>query len=85
MQYFALALTLVGVQVFLMNSFFKSELESTFESLRAFESATGGAKNPINSTINSQFESFEEINNYQSVFAFPNLIRFAWSTAQNYL
>ncbi|WP_431158854.1 DUF3667 domain-containing protein [Winogradskyella poriferorum] len=86
LQYFALALTLVGVQVFLMNSFFKSELESTFESLRAFESATGGAKNPINSTINSQFESFEEINNYQSVFYILSIPLYAFgSWATNFL
>lgn len=68
LQYFAIALTLVGIQVFLMNSFFKDELESSFEILKSLESNTPSTtdstkKNPFQMDV----DSFEEINRYQSV------------------
>lgn len=68
LQYLAIALTLVGIQVFLMNSFFNQELESSFELLKSLEGKDAlenskTTKNPFEFDINS----FNEINNYQSV------------------
>jgi hypothetical protein len=40
LQYFAIALTLAGIQVFLMEYFFTSELESSFEILKKIDSST---------------------------------------------
>lgn len=58
LQYFAIALTLVGIQVFLMNTFFLSELENSFETLKSLESSDQS---------NNPFKSFEDINRYQSL------------------
>ena len=63
-QYFAIALTLVGVQVFLMNTFFSEDLESAMDFMKPLEEATGGKDNPFNS---NPLGSFEEINRYQSL------------------
>ncbi|RNC86691.1 MAG: DUF3667 domain-containing protein [Winogradskyella sp.] len=65
-QYFALALTLAGIQVFLMESFFKDELDSTFEFLKSIDANTlpenaNAKQNPLN------FESFNDVNKYQSI------------------
>lgn len=62
LQYFAIALTLVGIQVFLLNSFFKSELESTFDLLKSMDSSAS-EDNPFK----MDFESFDQINKYQSI------------------
>lgn len=62
LQYFAIALTLVGIQVFLMNSFFKTQVESSFEVLNSIDSATS-KENPVK----MNFGSFDDINKYQSI------------------
>ena len=60
-QYFAIALTLVGVQVFLMKTFFKDAME--FD-----PSIFGSVANP-EAQKNNPFANFdfEEINNFQSI------------------
>ena len=63
-QYFAIALTLVGIQVFLMNTFFSEDLEHTFDFLTSLEKATKTNGNALN---NNPFSSFEEVNRYQSL------------------
>ncbi|MCA0153651.1 DUF3667 domain-containing protein [Winogradskyella vincentii] len=63
LQYFAIALTLVGIQVFLMDSFFTEELNSSFETLKSLESNSNSKNNPFNINL----ESFDDINRYQSV------------------
>lgn len=62
LQYFAIALTLAGIQVFLMEYFFSSELESSFEILKKIDSSTQ-ENNPFKFDV----KSFQEINRYQSV------------------
>ena len=61
-QYFAIALTLVGVQVFLMNNFFLDALELDNGFLKeALEKQSNPETNPFGAF------SFEEANNYQSI------------------
>ncbi|WCO02442.1 DUF3667 domain-containing protein [Psychroserpens ponticola] len=61
-QYFAVALTLVGVQVFLMNNFFLDAMELDNEFLKkALENQSNQENNPFSSF------SFEDSNNYQSI------------------
>ncbi|WP_161792631.1 DUF3667 domain-containing protein [Psychroserpens damuponensis] len=62
-QYFAISLTLVGIQVFLMNTFFSDDLAHAMDFIKPFEKATGGKENPYYSSL----ASLEEINNYQSI------------------
>ncbi|MEM5566732.1 DUF3667 domain-containing protein [Psychroserpens sp. AS72] len=62
-QYFAISLTLVGIQVFLMNTFFSDDLAHAMDFMKPFEKATGGKNNPFNSSLGN----LEEINNYQSI------------------
>ncbi|OUR96023.1 hypothetical protein A9Q86_16190 [Flavobacteriales bacterium 33_180_T64] len=61
-QYFAISLTLVGIQVFLMNTFFKDALDIDFPFMDAFNTSESQKNNPF-SSIN-----LEQYNNYQSVF-----------------
>lgn len=62
-QYFAISITLVGIQIFLMNTFFSDDLAHAMDFIKPFEDATGGKDNPFNSSLGS----LEEINNYQSI------------------
>lgn len=57
-QYFAVALTLVGIQVFLMNNFFHDALQLDGGFFKDFEQQSNSKTNPFN---------FEEMNNYQSL------------------
>jgi len=61
-QYFAISLTLVGIQVFLINMFFKDSLimDDTFSSL--FATQANQTENPF-----ADSNIFIEINNYQSI------------------
>ncbi|MFK7782250.1 DUF3667 domain-containing protein [Psychroserpens sp.] len=61
-QYFAISLTLVGIQVFLMNTFFKEAMEID-------PNMFGPMANPENQE-NNPFKDlkYEDYNNYQSVF-----------------
>ncbi|MBR9845799.1 MAG: DUF3667 domain-containing protein [Algicola sp.] len=60
-QYFAISLTLVGVQVFLMNTFFKDALE--------FDPNMFGPMMDSEAQKNNPFANFniEEVNNFQSI------------------
>ncbi|WP_033956710.1 DUF3667 domain-containing protein [Psychroserpens jangbogonensis] len=60
-QYFAVALTLVGIQVFLMNTFFQEALQLDNEFLKGLEGSSNSKNNPF-----ASFD-FEEYNNYQSI------------------
>lgn len=60
-QYFAVALTLVGIQVFLMNTFFRDSLEFNIDFLESIEKNTDQSNNPFKSL------KFEDYNNYQSI------------------
>lgn len=62
-QYFAIALTLVGIQVFLMNTFFKDamELDPDMFNPLAIDPKTQ-KDNPFNNM------KYEDFNNYQSVY-----------------
>ncbi len=60
-QYFAVALTLVGVQVFLMNNFFQDALQLDNEFLKGLEANSNPENNPFASF------NFEEANNFQSI------------------
>ncbi len=62
LQYFAIALTLAGIQVFLMDSIFKSEMESSFKVLQSIDSSTA-ENNPFKINANS----FTDFNRYQSI------------------
>ena len=64
MQYFAISLTLVGIQVFLMKTFFSDDLATTMDFMKDFEVTTGEKGNPFSS---NPLGSLEEINNYQSI------------------
>ena len=66
LQYFAIALTLVGLQVFLLNTFFTEELESSFKVLESLDGSSDG-KAKSNNPFQMDFDSFEEITNYQSI------------------
>ena len=62
-QYFALSLTLVGIQIFLMNTFFKDAISEGFPFLENLDSISNSEKNPF-----EEYEkSVEIINNYQSL------------------
>lgn len=61
-QYFAIALTLVGVQVFLMNTFFEDALDISNDFFKGFEESSKSQKN--NPFADYDFKDF---NNYQSV------------------
>lgn len=61
LQYFAISLTLAGVQLFLMTTFFKEALEFSPEFLKAIESSPSQKNNPFFST------SFDEASKYQGL------------------
>ncbi len=67
LQYIAIALTLVGIQVFLMNTFFKEELESSFKLLESLDGNLQTAENAKNNPFKFEVESFQQVNQYQSV------------------
>lgn len=60
-QYFTLGLTLAGIQVFLMNTFFKDAMSIDLEFLKSLETAESQQNNPLKGF------NFQDINNYQSV------------------
>ena len=60
-QYFAVALTLVGVQVFLLNTFFEEALQLDNGFFKALEEQSDPKKNPFGAF------DFQEYNNYQSI------------------
>lgn len=79
-QYFAISLTLVGIQVYLMNTFFSEDLENTFDFLKGLENSSAGKDNPLST---NPFGSFEEVNNYQSLmysFTVPLYTLATWLT-----
>ena len=63
-QYFAISLTLVGIQVFLMNTFFSDDMDSAMDFMKSLEESAGGKDNPLSS---NPFGNLEEINNYQNI------------------
>lgn len=71
-QYFAISLTLVGIQVFLMNTFFKDAMN--MDSL--FGNANYGKDNPFSP---ENFD-YQEINNYQSLIYVLSVPISAFST-----
>lgn len=60
-QYFALSLTLVGIQVFLMNTFFKEAVHESMGFMEGINDMPNSDKNPFAPM------DFDQINNYQSV------------------
>jgi hypothetical protein len=56
-QYFALSLTLAGIQVFLMQTFFKEALEFSPEIIKAIESSPSQKNNPF---FNNSFDDFSK-------------------------
>jgi hypothetical protein len=60
-QYFAVALTLVGIQVFLMNNFFLDALQLDDSFFKGLEKQSNSETNPFGSY------NFEEVNNFQSI------------------
>jgi hypothetical protein len=60
-QYFAISLTLAGIQVFLMTTFFKDALEFSPEILEAIKSSPSQKNNPF------LHSSFDEASNYQGL------------------
>lgn len=63
-QYFAISLTLVGIQIFLMNTFFKDAIEIDDIIGDGFKNLQNQKDNPFSP---SNFD-YAQINNYQSVF-----------------
>ncbi|WP_296384351.1 DUF3667 domain-containing protein [Winogradskyella sp.] len=61
LQYFAISLTLAGIQVFLMKTFFKEALEFSPEILQAIESSPSQKNNPF---LNG---SFDDATKYQGI------------------
>ncbi|NRA93568.1 MAG: DUF3667 domain-containing protein [Psychroserpens sp.] len=61
-QYYAIALTLVGIQVFLMNTFFKEAMEMDPEMFMPIKDLEGQENNPFRDF------GYSDFNNYQSVF-----------------
>ena len=61
-QYFAISLTLVGIQVFLLNTFFQEALNIELPFLEGLENAESQKNNPFKDF------GFDQYNNYQSVF-----------------
>ena len=61
LQYFAISLTLAGIQLFLMQTFFKEALEFDSEILKAIESSPAQKENPF---LNGDFD---EGSQYQSI------------------
>lgn len=62
LQYFAISLTLVGIQIFLMNTFFKEQVEMSMEALNVLDSSQSD-----NNPFKMNPEAFDKINNYQSI------------------
>ncbi|MCF7561442.1 DUF3667 domain-containing protein [Sabulilitoribacter multivorans] len=62
-QYFAISLTLVGFQIFLMNTFFKDAYNIDMPFGNTLENFPNQDKNPFS----PQNFSYEEVNNYQSL------------------
>ncbi len=60
-QYFAIGLTLAGIQVFLMNTFFKDSMEFDLQFLKSLETPESQKNNPLKDF------NFEAVNNYQSI------------------
>lgn len=75
LQYFAIALTLAGIQVFLMNSFFKTELESSFEVLKSIDNSAS-EDNPFK----MNFGNMDDINKYQSIIYIITIPLYAIAT-----
>lgn len=65
-QYFAISLTLVGIQIFLMNTFFSDDLESAMDFIKGFEGDTT-SNEKTNSLNFNPLGTLEEINNFQSI------------------
>ncbi|MEH6536323.1 MAG: DUF3667 domain-containing protein [Psychroserpens sp.] len=63
-QYFAISLTLVGIQVFLMNTFFSEDMATALDFFKPLEEAS---KTKGNTFSTYPLGSFEEINRYQSI------------------
>ncbi len=61
LQYFAISLTLAGIQVFLMTTFFKDALNINMGFVEGFESSTSKTDNPFKDF------NFDSTNNYQGI------------------
>ena len=57
LQYFAISLTLAGIQVFLMQTFFKESLEFSPEIMKAIESSSSQKHNPF---LNGDFDQLSQ-------------------------
>lgn len=75
-QYFAVSLTLVGIQVFLMNTFFKEALDMDALLGDSLSRANYGKDNPFS----AENFKFDDLNNYQSVIYVLSVPISAFST-----
>lgn len=62
-QYFAISLTLIGIQVFLLNTFFEDVLFNDFSFLSNFDSETTSSSEFIKDQVNIQ----QNVSNYQNL------------------
>ena len=75
-QYFAISLTLVGIQVFLMNTFFKDAINMDVLLGDSFAKGNYGKDNPFS----PENFNYNEINNYQSLIYVLSVPISAFST-----
>lgn len=61
LQYFAIALTLAGVQVFLMNTFFKESLDFQNGFMEGFNAASSGKENPLKGFETNIFTNYQSL------------------------
>jgi len=61
LQYFAISLTLAGIQVFLMETFFKEALDVSSELINGFNASAANTDNPFNNL------DFNDFNKYQGL------------------
>lgn len=68
LQYFAIALTIAGIQVFLMNTFFKESLEFQNGFMEGFNYGSGGKENPLK---DFNFDIFTKYQSLLYIFTIP--------------
>ncbi|MEP5339633.1 MAG: DUF3667 domain-containing protein [Algibacter sp.] len=78
-QYFAISLTLVGIQVFLMNTFFKGQINESMSYIDAFN-------NNLPNQNDNPFKDigFEKFNNYQNIIYILTIPFISFSTWISY-
>lgn len=60
-QYFAISLTLAGIQVFLMNTFFKEALDTSSELVNGFNSSLANKDNPFSNIDFNDFSKYQSL------------------------